>query len=452
MDESERNIYGNKDENNEEIFQQESLLNSLSNESKNDENKSDDANVLLNESKNDDAHVLPNESKKDGANFTIREPEIVKPVKRKKRSIMGYIAVALIAAIIGGLSGGYIAASKLNVITGQNKSSIPVQDVKINLTDDIYFAAAVAEKTQKTVVGITTMVEKQVNTFWGPQTRSEQYMGSGFIVNSNGYIVTNSHVIGDGKYKSITVSLIDGTTEVGEILWYDTTLDLAIVKINKTGLPAVELGDSDTLMVGEPAVAIGNPMTLDLERTVTQGIISGLNRSIAFENGVVIEPLIQTDASINSGNSGGPLLNAKGQVIGINTAKVVSAEGLGFSIPINIVKPVIEQIVNGGTVETVYVGITGMDVETYEMVYGIDLIAEYGVVIIETMKDSPASAAGLQPNDVVTAIGGKKIESMSDLKRKLYEYKNDDKAEFTILRNGDEQKITLTLKTKPAGI
>lgn len=391
-----------------------------------------------------------NENIPNGINFIMREPEIKKP-RRRKRTFIGYIAVALVAAIIGGLSGSYLATSKINAFTQnqQEKSTISAQEVNINLTDDVYFAVAVAEKSQKTVVGITTEVEQQVDTFWGPQIRNARQMGSGFIVNPNGYIVTNAHVIGDGKYKSIAVSLIDGSTEVGEVLWFDTTLDLAIVKINKTGLPAVELGDSDELMVGEPAVAIGNPMTLDLERTVTQGIISGLNRSIAFENGTVIEPLIQTDASINSGNSGGPLFNASGQVIGINTAKMTSAEGLGFSIPINTAKPIIEQIIKGGSFKSVYVGINGMDVETYEMGYGIDLIADYGVIIIETFKDSPASEAGIKQNDVVIAIDGKKIEDMSDLKRKLYEYKDGDKSEFTILRNGEEIKLTVTLRTKP---
>lgn len=301
-------------------------------------------------------------------------------------------------------------------------------------------------------MGITTEVERQINTFWGPQKRTEQHMGSGFIVDSNGYIVTNSHVIGDGNYKNITVSLIDGSIETGNVLWYDTNLDLAIVKINKTRLPAAELGNSDELMVGEPAVAIGNPMTLDLERTVTQGIISGLNRSIQFEDGTVIEPLIQTDASINSGNSGGPLFNAKGQVIGINTAKMTSAEGLGFAIPINIIKPVLTQVVTGGTFIPVYVGITGMDIETYEMLYGVDLMADYGVIIIETMKDSPAREAGLQPNDVIIEIDGKKTEYMVDIQKKLYEYQDGDKSEFKILRNGEELKLVLTLRNRPDGI
>jgi len=406
--------------------------------------------IIANENeKQEDFITNDNLTKENGEiNFIMSDP-VKKP--RRRKPFMGYVALTLVAAIIGGLAGSFLTSYKLDQLAKEEaaKSSINAQEVNINLTDDVYFAVAVAEKAQKTVVGITTETERQVNTFWGPQLRVEQSMGSGFIVDPRGYILTNSHVIGDGKYKNITVSLIDGTKEVGQVLWYDTTVDLAVVKINKTGLPAAELGDSDKLLVGEPAVAIGNPMTLDLERTVTQGIISGLNRSIVFDDGTVIEPLIQTDASINSGNSGGPLFNAKGQVIGINTAKMMSAEGLGFAIPINTAKPIVDQIINDGSFTTVYVGITGMAVETYERGYNVDLIADYGVIIIETVKNSPASEAGLKPNDVITAIDGHKIEDMDDLKRRLYNYRDGDKAEFTVLRNGEELKVKVTLRTRP---
>lgn len=402
---------------------------------------------------NDDPHNDFIEEQRKDVNFVMRDYDIV-PVKKKekKRTFFGYVAVALVAAIIGGLSSGYFVYSRLTINPNGADNSIAAQDVNINLTDDVYFAVAVAEKSQKTVVGITTQTTKQVSTWFGPQTQRSQSMGSGFIVNSNGYIVTNSHVIEDGKYDQITVSLIDGTTEVGEVLWYDKSLDLAVVKINRTNLPVVELGDSNELMVGEPVVAIGNPMTLDLERTVTQGIISGLNRSIVFENGTVIEPLLQTDASINEGNSGGPLFNAKGQVIGINTAKMKTAEGLGFSIPINTAKPIIDRIIKEGKLSSVYVGISGVEVETYEAALGIEVQAEYGVVIAEVVKDSPAAISGLQVGDVITAIDGDKIETMQELKIKLYEYKDGDNTEITFLRNGSEQKVSLTLKTKPANL
>ncbi|MDF2949777.1 MAG: hypothetical protein K0R07_1816 [Sedimentibacter sp.] len=408
-------------------------------------------NEFTNNNFNEGNYNAINESNNNDINFIIPDNGEQKKNKSKKKTFFGYVAVALVAALIGGLSGGYFVASRINVLTN-TPSKLTAQDVNIDLSDNVYFAVAVAEKAQKTVVGITTEVTQQLDTFFGPQTQVAQSMGSGFIVDPNGYIVTNAHVIGDGQYDKITVSLIDGSSEVGEVLWYDTALDLAVVKINKTGLPAVELGDSDLLKIGEPVVAIGNPMTLDLERTVTQGIVSGLNRAIAFENGTVIEPLIQTDASINSGNSGGPLFNAEGNVVGINTAKMSTAEGLGFSIPINTAKPIIEQIIKDGSLSSVYVGITGVDLETFERASGVDIVAEYGVVIVEILNNSPSFEAGLKPQDVIIAIDGDRIESMSDLKRNLYEYKNDDKAELTIVRNGQEQKITITLKTKPTNL
>jgi S1-C subfamily serine protease len=408
-------------------------------------------NEFTNNNFNEGNYNAINESNNNDINFIIPDNGEQKKKKSKKKTFFGYVAVALVAALIGGLSGGYFVASRINVLTN-TPSKLTAQDVNIDLSDNVYFAVAVAEKAQKTVVGITTEVTQQLDTFFGPQTQVAQSMGSGFIVDPNGYIVTNAHVIGDGQYDKITVSLIDGSTEVGEVLWYDTALDLAVVKINKTGLPAVELGDSDLLKIGEPVVAIGNPMTLDLERTVTQGIVSGLNRAIAFENGTVIEPLIQTDASINSGNSGGPLFNAEGNVVGINTAKMSTAEGLGFSIPINTAKPIIEQIIKDGSLSSVYVGITGVDLETFERASGVDIVAEYGVVIVEILNNSPSFEAGLKPQDVIIAIDGDRIESMSDLKRNLYEYKNDEKAELTIVRNGQEQKITITLKTKPTNL
>lgn len=459
MDNNERNNFNENSENNVKNVNNFNNENNFNNLNNNEYNSNNDNNYKFNSfessnyTNNDNTYNSNNNKGYSDINFVMPTVEEPKKKKDKKRSFFSYVAVALVAALIGGLSGSYIVASQMKLAgTNNDSKSLVAQDVNINLTDDVYFAVAVAEKAQKTVVGITTEIVQQYDTFFGPQTQKGQSMGSGFIVDSNGYIVTNAHVIGDGKYENITVSLIDGSKEVGEVLWYDTALDLAIVKINRTGLPAVEIGDSDRLKVGEPVVAIGNPMTLDLERTVTQGIVSGLNRSIAFENGTVIEPLIQTDASINSGNSGGPLFNAEGKVIGINTAKMNTAEGLGFSIPINTAKPIIDQIMKDGKLTQVYVGITGVDVETFERASGVDITAEYGVVVLEIMNGSPASQAGINPQDVIIAIDGDRIESMSDLKRNLYEYKENEKAEFTIMRGGQEQKVNITFKEKPSNL
>lgn len=443
MDDNERDInYGNQ-ENHEKVEETEELLN----DERHDENETKDD---LSGPKDTYGN------KSNEVNFIMMESDFKKKAKkdksRKRRLTAAFVAVALVASMLGGVAGGALVNYQYN-INSQNQFDANggnnAQKVTIDLADNVYFAVAVAEKAQKTVVGITTEATKNVNTFFGPQAQKSQMMGSGMIVDSNGYILTNAHVIGDGVYDKITVSLIDGSTSEGKVLWYDTTLDLAVVKIEKTGLPAVELGDSDSLMVGEPVVAIGNPMTLELERTVTQGVVSGLNRSITFENGITIKPLIQTDASINSGNSGGPLFNAKGEVIGINTAKMNSAEGLGFSIPINTAKEILQQVIGQGSYSSLYVGIKGIDVQSYEKLIGIDITAESGVVVVEIVKDSPAVASGLAAGDVIRAIDGKKIEDMNDLKRILYNYKENDVVKISINRNGEEKTVDMTLKVKP---
>ena len=376
-------------------------------------------------------------------------------VKKKKSKISSYIFTALIAAIIGGMIGAYIFPVYLmgkiipNPVNSENSVGQQVSEINIKATNDIYYAAAVAEKCSKSVVGIT-VVETVNDMFWGEQ--QYQGMGSGVIVNSDGYILTNSHVIGDGKGENITVLLPDETKEKGEVLWYDTTLDLAVVKIDRTNLVAAELGDSDELMIGEPVVAIGNPLSLELQRTVTNGIISGLDRSLTVShNGqqVVIESLIQTNASINPGNSGGPLLNAEGKVIGINTAKLKSGEGLGFSIPIDTAMPILDQLISGGEVSTVYVGIKGIDVQGYEERLNLDLSAEYGVVIVEVIKNSPCSKIDIKTGDIIQKIDDKKIENMNSLKRKLYDYKAGDKAQISVFRDGEIITKEIIFEEKP---
>ncbi len=372
------------------------------------------------------------------------------PSKRKKRGLTSYFIVALCAAIIGGMIGGYIFPTYLygNVIPmPENSQEIAEQNsnITINTSDNINFAAAVVKKASDSVVGITT--RETFRDFFGGQ-QVQEGIGSGVIVREDGYILTNSHVISDGNSDSIEVLFSDGSTASAQVLWYETLLDLAIIKVEKTNLKAVELGDSDNLMVGEPVVAIGNPLSLDLDRTVTSGIISGLDRTLRLENGE-IEPLIQTDASINPGNSGGPLLNARGQVIGINTAKMTSAEGLGFSIPINEAKPILNKIVSGEKIEEVYVGITGVDLDTYEERLGVDLTPDYGVVIVEIVKDSPAYKAGLKAGDIIQEIDGYKIDNMNNIVRKLYDYNKGDTANIKIVRDSQEMDIELEFEEKP---
>lgn len=366
---------------------------------------------------------------------------------QKKRNIFSYFIVALIAAIIGGIVSAYIAPTylygKLIPIPNVYNGEISKTGEKINITpkEDISAVEAVAKKAMSSVVGITT-VQVQRELFW---EREIPGVGSGIIVNPNGYILTNSHVVGDGKAKDINVLFENGDKMPGKVLWHDAALDLAIVKVKASGLAAADLGDSESLQVGQLAVAIGNPLGLDFQRTVTSGVISGLNRSIRVDQYNVIEDLIQTDASINPGNSGGPLLNSKGEVIGINTVKIRSqvGEGLGFAIPINVAKPIIDGVIKEGDFKTVYLGIRGYEIEEYERSLGVDLSVDKGVIILEIYPDTPADKADLRPGDIIRKIDNQEVESMSQLKKILYKYKKGDKAVLTVIRNGKEIPIEI---------
>lgn len=365
---------------------------------------------------------------------------------RRRRGLFSYLVVALIAGIIGGVFSAYIAPvylyGKLIPMPEIFREQTPYQvsEITINPVDNITATAAVARKTVSSVVGITA-VQMQREFFW---TRPVEGVGSGLVVNPNGYILTNSHVIGDGEANRITVLFENGDEMDGNVLWFDPALDLAVIKVDARNLDTAELGNSDLLEVGELAVAIGNPLGLDFQRSVTSGVISGLHRSIQVSRYNVMEDLIQTDASINPGNSGGPLLNAVGEVIGINTAKIQTGEGLGFAIPINIAKPIVEEVIKDGRFNNVYIGFTGSDLEVYERQFGVDLGVNNGAVVVEVIPDSPADQAGLRPQDVITHIDNEPIESMTNLRRILYNYRVGDTANLTISRNGNISNIKIT--------
>ena len=236
-------------------------------------------------------------------------------------------------------------------------------------------------------------------------------------------------------YLAVDVKVLfnDGSTTQGKVLWNDAKLDLAMVKVDKTGLTAAELGDSDQVRVGDIAIAIGNPLGLEFQKSVTQGIISGLDRTIQTEK-ETMTGLMQTDASINPGNSGGPLLNEKGQVIGINSAKV----------PINTAKPIIEQVIKSGNFEKVTLGIKGIDVTTFESSTGTDLAADEGVYIVEVVSDTPAQKSGIQAGDVIVKVGNDETPTMTDLNKVLYKYKSGESTKVTLNRSGKE--VTVDIK------
>ena len=366
--------------------------------------------------------------------------------RTSKRGNASYIVVAIIAGIVGGIITTYIAPTflygKFIPLPDIYKSSPSINtgaNIEIIPRDDIGVVSAVAKKAMNSVVGITTVVI-QKEWFW---ERPTEGVGSGVIVDSDGYILTNSHVIGDGEAREIKVLFENGDNLDGKVLWFDKTLDLAVLKVKAKGLVPVELGDSEALEVGEVSVAIGNPLGLEFQRSVTSGVISGLHRTIKVDEFNMIEDLIQTDASINPGNSGGPLLNNKGQVIGINTAKIQTGQGLGFAIPINLVKPIISEIINNGSFSSVNIGFRGIEVEVYERQVGVDLGVDRGIVILEIITGSTAQKSGLKKLDILNSLDGKKIESLPGLKKILYEYKKGGKAVLNIIRDGKQQDVEI---------
>ncbi len=369
-----------------------------------------------------------------------------KSKKKKERSYPSYVLVSLTSGIIGALIFASVFSAG-NGAAGKNADNPGGGNITIAASEDMNVPQAVAEKTMDAVVGITTKeVREQNSLFTGPVQQVVEGVGSGIVVDENGYILTNSHVVANGDAKDIKVLFSDGNEKEANVIWNDPSLDLAVIKVDAKGLKTAELGDSDDIQIGETAIAIGNPLGLDFERTVTSGIVSGLNRSISVsDSGTAMEGLIQTDASINSGNSGGPLLNSEGKVIGINTLKIQSSEGMGFAQPINLVKSVINEIVNTGSFEEAYIGIYGGDVLKYQQATGRDFGAEEGTLVTSIAQGSPAEKADIKAGDVITGINENKVESFQGLKKELYKYKPGDKVTLKIVREGKEMNIDVQL-------
>ena len=319
------------------------------------------------------------------------------------------------------------------------------QEIQTNSNDDI---TNTLENTIKCVVGISKIKNTGNSIFLNNSTEALG-LGTGMIVSENGYILTNWHVAGD-KYSRCYVTIENGKTAEGSVVWADKDLDLAIVKINGTGLSCIILGDSDSIKIGEKAYAIGNPIGVEFQRTVTSGIISGINRTIKIDDeyeSSYMDDLIQTDATINPGNSGGPLINSNGEVIGINTVKITEAEGIGFAVPINIVKPIIESFKNNGEFQEAYLGIFAYDKNVIPYLdSSIDFNA--GIYVAQIMADGPSYNSGLKTGDIITKIDEITVNKMSELRSYIYTKKIGDQVNLTILRNNRERIISIKLGRK----
>lgn len=291
----------------------------------------------------------------------------------------------------------------------------------------------IIKKVNPSVVGVTSLMSSGTAT------------GTGIIISQDGYIITNAHVVRSNgvNAKAVNVILDDKSEYSAQIIGCDSKTDLAVLKIEKTGLTAAEFGDSDDLEVGELAIAIGNPLGLQLSGSVSHGIISALNREITIEDTVM--NLIQTDAAINPGNSGGPLVNCYGQVIGINSAKISmeEVEGIGFAIPIDSAIPIVNDLINNGYVTgRPQIGITGQDISSIESrYYGLP----QGILVRFVEADSGASKSGIQVGDIIISADGTDISTMSELNIIKDKFKPGDTISMTIYRNGVTNSLQVTL-------
>lgn len=379
------------------------------------------------------------------------------PKKKQHRGGAWVVALALCFAILGGAIGGgtvWLLTHNNTTSAGGSSSTTIQQGRHENVTVDIneietgklMTAAEVYAKNVNATVGIQTSITS--TNLWGQQTTSAA-SGSGFILTADGYIVTNYHVIQNAN--SVTVSTYGGASYNAKIVGYDEGNDLAVLKIEATGLSPVVLGSSEKLNVGDTVLAIGNPLG-ELTFSLTTGVVSALNREVTFSGGTVMD-LLQTDCAINSGNSGGALFNLYGEVVGITNAKYsgssssgASIDNIAFAIPIDSVRAIVESIIEKGYYAKPVIGVSVTDVDENSRQLGIPA----GAWVKEVTAGGAAEAAGIQANDVITAINGTEISGVSDLKRILAKASAGDELSLVIWRKN--QSLTLTVVVREAKV
>lgn len=405
-------------------------------------------------------------------NFKAAKPKKVKQNKENKDFHFGKsVAVPFISGLVGAslivgicfnvpsiksklLEGNYSNRQENSPILDYNNVNLNLVSLS-NISDTGVY---VANKVLPSIVGIK--VDFSINSIFSRNSSTVSAEGSGVIISSDGYILTNNHVIDSsssssnsyyevGEAAKIQVYLYnDDTPYDAKIIGTDEQTDLAVIKIDKSDLIAAELGDSDTVQVGEWCMTIGNP--LGMKSTVCQGSISALNREITDSEGKTYS-VLQTDAAINEGNSGGALVNSKGQVIGINTLKASGegVEGLGFAIPINSTKTIYNDLIQYNKVKRPYIGITGSDVTEKTIKANPTFDLKLGAYVRSIDDFSPAEKAGLKIGDIIVAADGQKVESMDDLNKVKNSHKIGEKISLTIYRDGKESTVELTLVEQP---
>lgn len=388
-----------------------------------------------------------------GTTFSVKPPKQKKAKKKGKYGAGVVVAASLLAAVIGAGSG--IAAVTLT--SRGNNTSTPItsnvsgSNVNINIDETAESVVeAVAEKVTPSVVGIRTTTS--VRSFFGGSNESTGE-GSGVVYSADGYIITNYHVISgavtnkSGSKVEVFTDTLDSKSYEATVVGYNISTDLAVIKIDAKGLTPVEFSDSSKLKVGQYVITVGNPGGLEFMDSVTYGVISGLNRVVSSDSGV---KLIQTDAAINPGNSGGALVNTKGQLVGINSSKIVSEEfeGMGFAIPSNTVAEICKSIIEKQNDPEPYIGVTISEKYTASVLkyYGYPS----GAVISSVADGSPADSAGLAKGDIITEFDGTEITEYNMFDSLLQKCKPDDKVNIKIYRNGRYYTTTVTVGSNNA--
>lgn len=372
-----------------------------------------------------------------------------KMIKFKKifMSILLFLSIS-----IGSIAVYEIYTTNMNIYNANNQVSSDIkkvsQDIEISKESTEKEVTQVVEEALQTVVGISK-IKNNGTAIFGTNSVEQLGLGTGTIISENGYILTNEHVSG-AKYSSCYVTLENGNVYNGNVVWADSDLDVAIIKINMQGLKSITLGNSDSIKIAQKVYAIGNPIGVEFQRTVTGGIISGIDRTIKMEENnkkIYMEDLIQTDATINPGNSGGPLINENGEMLAINSVKITSAEGIGFSIPINIIKPVIEKVISDEKFEEATLGIFAYDREVIPYLdTGVNF--EKGIYIAQIDLSGPAKNSQLKVGDIITKIDNIYVNKMSELRTYIYGKKPNEKVILTILRNNKQMEVEIVLGKK----
>lgn len=389
------------------------------------------------------------------------------PVRRRKTFPWKSVTSSVISGVVGGaiVLGVYPymehqdqPASQVSAPQTEQTSNASSNFIKkaepVSQTSNSNDVADIVDRLSPAIVGVSNQQQGFDDT--GSQSTQEKGSGSGVIFKKSGnsaFIVTNNHVVEGAQ--SLQITLSDGKKEDAELVGADTLSDLAVLKISSKDVKAVApFGNSANLRTGEKVIAIGNPLGLEFSRTVTEGIISGKDRSVSVTTSAGDWQLnvLQTDAAINPGNSGGPLINMNGEVVGINSLKISESgvEGLGFAIPSKDVMPIADQLLKDGKVERPFLGVSLIDSSQIPKAFMTDTLGlpsnvSNGVMIEQVQYNSPADKAGLKKQDFITAIDGKNIQDSTELKKDLYTKKIGDKVTMTVYRDGKKQQMTVTL-------